>query len=393
MALFAWAHSKVRCRKLHQCVHCGSIFSYAMRRIVTGFGKTKMDAEIAAETKNHKTMERAVDTYPCPQCGTIQPEMLGPRRRQIHWWLFWVGLVTFLATPILQVNQVLEASILLPATAGFFALLTLVQLLVSWHNPNRNLPANLTRSGQAVGRGALKLESTTSESAIKLPSNWARSKWLWLIAPMFLVGLGGMVCAEVVRLINGWPLNSQCHPQVVGPGDWTEFYFPHEIQSILGSWTGIGSVIVENQHELGKQFKMDIQSRQQGSFGGTVKWIEKTTRSARIWAKVTLGDVPEPLGKVVRAKLKVLATFPVLVGPGVYQMQTGQFQRDVEIELAPAKAGALYGRLVGGGTTAGALLFLIGSAWLAILAGRLARKGNPSHAQPEAAKSEGQFYS
>jgi hypothetical protein len=67
------------------CEHCGREYIYQLRRTATGTsqsymfmgrGGKKQAAEVAAQGKLQKVLAEGVDVVPCPECGSLQANML-----------------------------------------------------------------------------------------------------------------------------------------------------------------------------------------------------------------------------------------------------------------------------------------------------------------------------
>src|SRR5262245_34180886 len=82
---------QVRCWKQHTCVACGSVFGYLFERKKTGQGGTEEAASAAAHNAAVKAVAQEVNLHACPQCGTVQPEMVGAIRARAHWWILGIG--------------------------------------------------------------------------------------------------------------------------------------------------------------------------------------------------------------------------------------------------------------------------------------------------------------
>src|SRR5437879_1001765 len=81
------ASATARCWKLHDCVGCGCVYRYLFERPVSA---TAGCPEVAADMM-HKAVAEIVqegqEVHPCPQCGLVQPRMVGHTKYQGHLWV------------------------------------------------------------------------------------------------------------------------------------------------------------------------------------------------------------------------------------------------------------------------------------------------------------------
>jgi hypothetical protein len=149
-----------RCWKQHTCVECGSVYRYKIEREAVGEGRLAECARREAETILFRRLARAVDRNPCPNCGLIQPDMVGQGKRRGH--ALATAAAGLLLVPLIGLNLVGgwlsfdEAARYATAIAGGAAV---AHLAVALSNPNRDREANRRRGEMAVAAGRVEIVS------------------------------------------------------------------------------------------------------------------------------------------------------------------------------------------------------------------------------------------
>jgi hypothetical protein len=369
MATTYKATIEVRCWKEHSCVSCGGTFAYLFVRRVTGQAGTEAAAMNNAQAAARKAVKHEVDLRPCPTCGLYQPDMVGAQRARRHWMIFWATLGYLTLLLVLQGFAVLTADATIWLLALGCALALVANLVVDWHNPNRDLEANqqLARRDLETGRMQQGQAGRTESPSAELGTpRWSPMHRLAFV--LMVVALGVLVLPEGIRAMRGWPLNGDWHPPVAGPGDETYLYLPDSISSVKGFWSGAASVsasLADSPNEPAFQVAAVTNNTNWGN-NIRVKSSEKYS-SSRLWVTLRLPDRPDLAGKKLQFTIDLKVNYPMMMGANFVNQQ-GAFNRTGELRLATPGAGKEYnqlwwlGVLGGGGLLLAMNLGLIGAA-------------------------------
>lgn len=122
--------------KFVKCVECDLDYVYMIEREATGSGTSLLflnnsgasrKAGERAEKALREKAEREIDIVPCPQCGTIQPDMVEESRRLRHRWMFITGMVCIPATVVVGILAL--ATQQPPTPRGLYALFLMLTIL------------------------------------------------------------------------------------------------------------------------------------------------------------------------------------------------------------------------------------------------------------------------
>ena len=238
---------EVACFKEHTCTCCGAVYSYNLQRTVKGTAATADKATANAQKLAARALEREVDMEPCPTCGLLQPDMIGQGRVKRHKTVFWIALVVFVLIVILRAAYVIQADVAIWAAVAACAAAAVALFLTDTADPNRNPEANRQVAEGRVASGAVahqpgKLVPGAQEAA-RVPRTLVHKMTLAMLAVVVVMA----AAPEVVRLTRHWPLNSDCYPPVIGPGDQSRIYMNDKISSIKGYWRGRPNVTVHEE--------------------------------------------------------------------------------------------------------------------------------------------------
>jgi hypothetical protein len=185
-----------------QCLACGAEFQYLRR-----FTVPRRDTEYAAtvpgiEAQYVKACKDTPESFPCPHCGYLQPDMVGTRKAVNHGTAAVAGFLIFLVAAMAAAFGLLPravASTSATALAGGFLLFHLLQVFA---NPNRDLQANLAEAKRQEDRGYLRLlkpgESIGATPALSWPVH------AHLHATGFLLLAGAAFFAPAMDVIPLW---------------------------------------------------------------------------------------------------------------------------------------------------------------------------------------------
>jgi hypothetical protein len=303
------------CWKEHTCVGCGSTFRYLFKQQGVGTGPTEQAAGEAARRAAARSLQKEIGMEPCPSCGTYQPDMVGDAEAGFHSLLLVVVALALGVLVVLGACNYLSLSLVTWIAVGLCALAALGHFRLARSNPNRDLEANRQEARKAVEAKTLLLETPGQPGS---PPPQARPKTFgvghWLAFLLLSLGIVALAAPEALRLACGWPLNRDCYPMVVGPGDAPYIYFPDEVTSLKGLWNGEATAEVLNARELGltdARLPADGQHDHWGSimFGKRVR-----AKTARLWASVAIPETEELVHKNMKIRINLNIKYPAESG-------------------------------------------------------------------------------
>jgi hypothetical protein len=370
---------EVRCFKEHTCVCCGALYSYELVRTVKGTAGTAEKASANAKRSAAAALEREVDMEPCPTCGLLQPDMIGQRRVKRFKPVFWIALIVFAAIVIMRAAYLIQADIAIWAAAAAAAVAVTALWRIDTGNPNRNPEANRELAAGRVASGAVahkpgKVVPGAQELVRPALSMGHRLTLVLLFAAVVMAA-----APELVRVARHWPLNADCYPPVVGPGDQPRIYMDGKITSIKGYWRGRPQVAMHEAGSAGRTFPVTATTNQ-NDWGSTIsaKSSEKNS-SATPWVNVLVPEDASLAGKTATCDIQMNVEYPALAGSSNFQRTTSKMHKSVTMQLAPAAgAGSNYNEWWWEGTVGGMALILLCVLFLQGSARGLARQARPT---------------
>lgn len=182
----------------------------------------------------------------------------------------------------------------------------------------------------------------TGLCAIAVMAHWGARAYYWKMVPprglfkrlaLPLLGVAILLAAspEIVRRIEGWPLNLSADPPIVGPGDSTRVDMNERIRSLKGLWRGDTevSLSVADGPALSTGIKVlrDTPVRAttaKGSWGTELEWDYETSTP---WVQIKIPAEAALAGKTVTCNIKLSVTYP-----SYNRGNTGLFFEDVTQE-------------------------------------------------------------
>lgn len=366
---------QIRCWKHHQCVGCEGSYAYEFVRKITGTGGTEEKASKAANANAEKAIASDTDLHPCPTCGLFQPDMIGQRRAQRAWLVFWCALVAFGVSLILASAYTVQIDTLTWVVAGIGAFAAAALWKINVWNPNSNVSSNVTRAAGNVAAGKLLHQPGDASRPVKHLATPAKSAFHKVTLLLVLAAVILAAMPEVVRASRGWPINSTAYPPVAGPGDHVRIYMDGKIESIKSYWRGKADARIRE----GTHTYPATTSTNQKDWGTTIhaKSSEKSSSSTP-WVGVTLPNEAGLAGKAVNCDIQLNVQFPQMQGSGTFTTASKSMQRTVGLNLAPVGAGTSYTSLWWQYTLAGMALLLVCSIFLVRIARALQRQAPPT---------------
>lgn len=334
--------ASIRVLKQHTCVGCGGKFSYALVRQIKGEGSTAEKAEIAAQHAAAAAVENDVDFNHCPHCGIVQPDMVSDVQQRRLFVPTYVAIAGVVLALILGLTNATTLTLAAQIAMGVTAIAAAVMVWGSRYNPNGNLTSNRAAAQAKLRSGGIQAQDagqTPSSAVIDQHGGVETVHWIGLGCALAALAAASM--PVLLTAVNGWPTNTTCYPEIVGPGDTTRFYFNQEIKSIKGMWHGTAraNIAAEGAPPIPK-LTASAQTKD-STWGDTISGKSVSNATNKMYADVTIGDVPEAAGRTVKLDLQVRAEFPVEVGGG-FDEQGGQFAHTTSVVLAPPKAGSTF---------------------------------------------------
>jgi|GEM_PF-2263623 len=361
------------CVKQHECVSCGSKFSYVLSRSVEGEGPTQSAASAAAENAATKAVVNDVDYHPCPNCGTVQPDMIADGRNPRFWLAMIVGVIGTLIPMFLTLGDIMSIS-----TAAWVAFIAagiacLVNGSAVFMNPNKSSERNRSTSQGNIAAGRLSLDEECNLSARSPESVGRPGMGQFLGLGMSLLAVVLCFMPNLLANMKGWTPNENCYPAVFGPGDSTTFYFKQKLKSIKGFWRGQGaSCNITNAEELGLEPGATCGVTTKSKSWG--REIEGDDSSKTMWAKIKVNSAPELAGKTMDVVVELNVKYPYEIDRTSFGERNRTFTESASLVLSSSGAGALYKKSSTVGLIGSAILLAV--AWGIFLAGNKLLRGS-----------------
>jgi hypothetical protein len=370
---------EVRCIKEHTCICCGAVYSYEMYRKIKGSASSAAKAAINAKALAAKAMAKDVDQEPCPTCGLYQPDMVGQQRAVRHKRVFWLAMIAFAVIVILRIAYAVQTDTAVWLAVGACAIAVVAHLAIDLANPNRSPESNLQTAAGRVTSGRLRYTPGKVDPGAQLALWPGRSMAHRLALVVLAASLVLVAEPEALRATRSWPLNAECYPPVVGPGDQTRIYMDGKITSVKGYWRGRPDVTVKEPGPTAHKLPVEARTNQ-NDWGSTisVKSSEKNNSSTP-WVAVSLPADSSLAGKAVDCNINLQVTYPEMEGSTNYATQSSKMTRSLTLQLAPVVgAGGSYDGWWWSGTVLGMGLILFCGLCLLRAARGLQRRANPT---------------
>ena len=362
--------------KEHTCLSCGGVYSYLLQRKVTGQGGNADVAQRRAEENVFKTLNREVDTHPCPTCGLVQPDMVGLPRAKRHLAVFWVALVAFAVLLILRAAYAVQANTLTVVIAAACAAVAAAHFLIDRANPNRDAEGNCRSAAERVSAGVVRHAPGRPGAPRAELANPTKSVIHTAAVTLLLVGVAAAAAPEAVRSARGWTANDDTWPPVAGPGDVVRVYMEDSIESIKGYWKGRPQATVTGPQ--GFALTADATTNE-NNWGNSISAKSSEKRStSHPWVEVTIPSRPELAGQPAKVAIDLDVLYPHLTDSNSFNEDKKKMHRTVSVQLAGIGAGDEYNRLWWAATAGGMALLLMCGQVLRGSARNLQRSAGPA---------------
>lgn len=380
------ASIELECWKEHVCVGCGSTFRYRLKREKSGQAPTMSAAEAVARKAAVTSLKNDVEMQPCPTCGIIQPDMVGDTYATGHGCLL---VILAILLGILGVFVILrEEIVLFPLylgtwiAVGICALGALGHIWMAKRNFNRDLEANRQEAREAIQKNDLRLEKPghlEQPLLATIPRRFGMGERIVFF--LLFLGIGSFASAEIARLVSDWPLNHDCEPVVVGPGDDLTIYLSDEVSSLKGLWNGQAAVEVLNARELGLKSNRLPASSKNDNWGNYIWGKRVETKNSRLWTRIVIPKEEDLAGRKMNLNIILDVKYPAAEGSG-FLNEEQTFEHAAELHLSSPHAGLVYRFLWWGGGVMGGLLVLLSGYWLKRQGNGMKREALPSRMIP-----------
>lgn len=344
MATNYQATVRINCWKQIECVGCGGTYRYKFVDRVSGSSqKSPAAAQKAAEKLATTNIEMAFEQRPCPWCGCLQSSMVGQTKDKYHFYLSVALLV--LSGVVIGFGFTPSATLVTYSAAGWLVgglsvLGLILHAVIARWNPNDDRAANRGVAHRLVARGEMKAVAKADADLAEGPPR-VRSRAAVPLLVLAAVGTLAAFTPAVSKLAGGWPTADGTKPEVVGPGEKVRVWFPEQIESLGGYWSGRPSAKAECE---GRPIFVQVESSET-----TWKYWRSGGNSPRnsstnLWADVTMPNDPALVGKTVEVTVDLRAEYPWAVGNG-YDSRKTEARRTARYTLAPPGTSAAYWKL------------------------------------------------
>lgn len=326
------ASGTIKCWKKYDCLGCGAVFRHRFERSVSGQGGTAEQAEANAQQAGVAALQNQVDVIPCPECGRVQPRMVGHSKNGGHFTLTAACLIAAVVVVLLGATDVFTRDVSALALAGLAALGAVGHFLIAKSDPNGRAEANKEATGRKVQSGSVEVIRPGDPANGEPPPP--------LVTGGHVVYFGLAVFAVLlalvpvgVRVLNGWTL-SKTDPPVMGPGDTFRIEFPDKIDCVRSTWAGTPAIAFDGPAPANVRV---ASSTDTWGMSMSVKSSEMHT-SPTLWADVTLPADDALANKELSGRVTMQVRFPQAMGANGMQTRETTVAKPFKVTLATVNA-------------------------------------------------------
>lgn len=358
------ASGTIKCWKKYDCLGCGAVFRHKFERAVSGQGGTAEQAEANAQQAGIAALQNQVDTIPCPECGRVQPRMVGHDKNNTHFILLWVFLIAGIVLLLVGANDVITRDVSAYGAAGLALLALLAHFLTAKGDPNANQEANRARALEKVQSGSVEVIRTGDPSNGEPPPPLTTSSHTVYLALALVAVLAALV-PVAMRHVNGWAL-ADADPPVLGPGDTFRISFPDKIDCVKSYWNGNAQVAWDQPLNGAAVFT----STDSWGMSMSVKSSELHT-SPTLWADIKLPPNADLQDKEIGGTITMNVSYPQAVGTNNMQTRNTQVTKKFKVKLSKVNAWSSFRTFWWAGLGASIVLTLLAGWGFARLAARM----------------------
>jgi hypothetical protein len=359
------ASGTIKCWKKYDCLGCGAVFRHKFERAVSGQGGTAEQAEANAQRAGITALQNQVDTVPCPECGRVQPRMVGHAKNNTHFVLLWLFLIAGFVLLMVGATDTISRDASAYGTAGIAAVALLAHFLVAKSDPNANPDANREAALSKVQSGAVEVIRAGDTSNGEPPPPLTTKGHTVYFAVALVAVLVALV-PVALRHLNGWALGD-ADPPVIGPGDKFRITFPAKIDCVKSTWRGT-ALNVQFDGEPIKGVAAFTHEEQWGSL--YVKPSERSTSPA-LWADLVLPPDASLQDREISGTVTMVVVYPSATGPNTMQDRNLTVTQKFKVKLSKVNAWAQFRAFWWAGVSASVVLTVLAGWGLARLAARM----------------------
>jgi hypothetical protein len=185
----------------------------------------------------------------------------------------------------------------------------LAHFLIDLLEPNRNMQSNREAAWALIKRNVMRVGQVGDKFAQPEPATghgWWRLGKMGITLAVFLLN----PACELLRMVNGWPMNDHCVPCIVAPGDQVTVYFPEAITSVNGYWRAEGQAEILNAHDLGIAPELKLSSNNDNWPRVIVPAQNEAHNYQRLWGRIDLPEEPKLAGRNLQIKMDLQVIYP-----------------------------------------------------------------------------------
>jgi hypothetical protein len=311
--------------------------------------------------------------------------MVAARRVPPHWIITGVGVGVLALVWILAGTDVLSLGASAWACAIISAFILLTHLLIALLNPNLNRSSNHAQAQDRLRAGRIWTPPNAPVNP-GAPAPPTGLSWVgWALFGMMFLCVFAAAWPELLRGINGWPVNDKWSPPMAGPGDSAYIYLPATVTSVNGYWNGTADAWADAVGDPTIVNRPLRASTSNQSWGTSISVEGSPNGTKTLWARVYLPrDDDRLVGKTLRLRIQLHIISPKYFPPdGTGKAHFEDMGEDpplqqAELKVGPPGCGASYRASWYGGVLGGGLALAILGAMLALEAGSLRRLALPT---------------
>ena len=339
----------------HSCIACECKLRYRLRRRAHGTGHTREQAVARANHDADGHLKNTIRTYPCPNCGTIQPEMAAVHQIRLAASAAIIGLVGLVISLIAALTRSITIPVSVATTSGCLLFVLSSYWMASRMNFNRKLERNKGRAQHYINQGVLCSDQDPDTIVDLGPPPKRTTLTIHRVALRVLLAcLAVALLPEGLRVLCQWPDNRDWFPNVAGPGDQVTKYLDDKLVSLNRMWIGENmNAVIRNSKALRLDDEQLAGRTKNSSWGRDIKGRFLRNRTTNLWVTYHLPPNNTLAGKTLEIDVTALVRFPVEVQPasvqrgydGAFAERTKSFRELAQIRLADdPRAGAVYMR-------------------------------------------------
>ncbi len=337
----------VRGHYLYRCAACGKSWQRSFKRN-TLIRADVEDREAAVKKRLAQTAPTSPPSRHCQHCDATSNEYIAARQKRLDPWPATLGILAMVIFIMLaHESPKLVNYFLCSAAAAGIAIAMLVAFI--WIE---------IRFGFARRQTGL-LEPAKANRAISSPLHRSR----WPIYAMLVVSTVFLISHPVSRWTLRAPLNDNCDPFVIAPGDTVRIYMDNSLSSLDGYWTAEARLTVNNAFDYDPplEFAISTQPHQETDFVRVPD--EARSQRPRVYADVTLPDDSALAGASIDLAIDMQVVYIKTVGRHQFRFETETLSQERAIQVATVEQARLDQTMYDLCYSLGFCFAVVASAW------------------------------